>query len=545
MTNATTPPLDPRTPVIIGAGQFTHRAETLDEALEPAALIEFAVRAAADDAGLDGPPAADVLRVVCQFSWRYGNLPRFVAARLGIEPRLQYTTEGGNTPQSLLNTTAAEIQRGDLDVAILTGGEAFRTRMRARKQGVDLPWPKSPEGDEPEVIGGDLTIVNEAERSLGVWLPVQVYPMLETALRASNGRDVDTHQAHVGELWSGLSRVAATNPYAWHRTARSPEEITTVGPNNRMIGQPYPKLMNSNNDVDMAAAIIICSAEAATRLGVDRDRWVFPLAGADCHEHIAISVRDRLDRTPAIEIGGRAALELAGLGIDDVSLIDLYSCFPSAVQLGARSLGIDLTSRQWSRTGGLTFAGGPWHNYVMHAIATIVGELRERPGERGFVWGNGGLVTKHSFGVYATEPPTNGFRSADPQPEIDRLPQRALADPADAAGPATVESYVVMHDATVRPRGVRHLSSRRRPPSVGRIAGRHDDGGPHRRRMGGPNGHPRHRPRHPRVTVVSETIVTRQPSTMSLPARVPWSGQLATRYASVSGIAALVTRLGS
>ncbi|MEO1055625.1 MAG: acetyl-CoA acetyltransferase [Actinomycetota bacterium] len=447
MTNTTASPLDPRTPVIIGVGQFTHRAATLDEAFEPAALIEFAVRAAAEDAGLDGPPAADVLRVVCQYSWRYGNLPRFVAARLGLEPRLQYTTEGGNTPQTLLNTTAAEIQQGDLDIAILTGGEAFRTRMRARKEGVELPWPKSPADDAPELIGGDLTIVNEAERSLGLWMPVQVYPMFESALRAASGRDIEEHQAYLGGLWSGLSAVAAANPHAWQRTARAAEEITTVGPSNRMIGLPYPKLMNSNNDVDMAAAVIVCSVDAATRLGVPRDRWVFPLAGADCREHVAISVRDRLDRTPAIEVGGRAALDLAGLGIDDVSLIDLYSCFPSAVQLGASSLGIDVSdpSRPWSRTGGLTFAGGPWHNYVMHAIATMVRELREHPGENGLVWGNGGLVTKHSFGVYGTAPPAGGFRHVNPQPEIDRLPTRELADADDAAGPAVIESYTVMH----------------------------------------------------------------------------------------------------
>ena len=440
--------IDPRTPVIVGAGQFTHRAASIADAYEPAALIEFAVRAAADDAGLDGPPEVDALRVVCQYSWRYGNLPRFVAARLGIDPHLQYTTEGGNTPQWLLNATAADIQRGDLDIAVLAGGEAFRTRMRARKEGVELPWPKSPEGDEPELIGSGLKIVTEAESELGLWMPVQFYPMFETALRAAAGRDVESHQAHLGQLWSGLSTVASNNPYAWLREERTPEDITAVGPQNRMIGLPYPKLMNSNNDVDMAAALIVCSAEAAERLGIPRDRWVFPLAGADCHEHIAVSVRDRLDRTPAIEIGGRAALELAGLGIDDVGLIDLYSCFPSAVQLGASSLGIatDDPLRPWSRTGGLSFAGGPWHNYVMHAIATIVGELRDRPGERGFVWGNGGLVTKHSFGVYGTEPPRGGFRLADPQPEIDRLPRRDVADGAAAAGAATIESYTVMFD---------------------------------------------------------------------------------------------------
>ncbi len=440
--------VDPRTPVIVGVGQYVHRAASLDDAREPAALIEEAVRAAVGDAGLGTPPPADVLRIVRQYSWRYGNLPRVVADRLGIEPRLQYTTDGGNTPQSLVNRTALEIQRGDVDIAILAGGEAFRTRMRARREGVELDWPIGDPHDEPEVIGGELNMVSDAEKAHGVGMPVQVYPMFETALRAASGRSVEQHQAFLGTLWSSLSEVAARNPHAWIRESKTPAEITEVSPRNRMIGLPYPKLMNSNNDVDMAAAVIMCSAQSAQDLGVPRDRWVFPHSGADCHEHTFVSVRDRFDRTPAIEIGGSEALRLAGVDIDDVSVIDLYSCFPSAVQLGAASLGIDLTdsSRQWSRTGGLSFAGGPWNNYVMHAIATLVSDLRDRPGERGLVWGNGGLATKHSFGVYSTEPPETPFRHADPQARIDALARRELALPVDAAGAATIEAYTVMFD---------------------------------------------------------------------------------------------------
>jgi acetyl-CoA C-acetyltransferase len=127
-----------------------------------------------------------------------------------------------------------------------------------------------------------------------------------------------------------------------------------------------------------------------------------------------------------------------------VGLVDLYSCFPSAVQLGAQSLGLSL-DRQLTRTGGLSFAGGPWNNYVMHAIATMVGELRAVPGERGLVWANGGYATKHSFGIYSTAPPVGGFTSDSPQEEIDSLPHRDLAEPADAEGPATIEAYTVMH----------------------------------------------------------------------------------------------------
>jgi acetyl-CoA C-acetyltransferase len=429
--------------VIIGVGQYVHRAESLDDALEPVALMERAVLAASADAELDGPPAADALRVVSQLSWRYGNTPRFLAERLGIDPhRLDYTTMGGNSPQSLVNATAIDIQAGEIDIAILAGGEATRTRLRARKAGVELDWPKAEPGDEPTIIGEELEMNLEAETTRGLYLPVQIYPMFETAIRAAAGRTVDAHRDHLGHLWSDLSQVAARNPYAWIQEAKTPAEITTVSENNRMIGLPYPKLMNSNNDVDMAAAVIMCSVEAARRMGVPEDRWVFPHAGTDCHEHNYVSHRETFTRTPAVEIGGHLALELAGIDIDDVAIIDLYSCFPAAVQLGAQSLGIDLR-RQWSRTGGLTFAGGPWNNYVMHAIASVVTDLRERPGEFGLVWANGGYATKHAFGIYSTMPTPN-FRHDKPQSRIDALPRRELAPPADAAGAATVEAYTVM-----------------------------------------------------------------------------------------------------
>lgn len=228
------------------------------------------------------------------------------------------------------------------------------------------------------------------------------------------------------------------------------EEILRVSPDNRMIGLPYRKVMNSNNQVNMAAALLMCSAERAASLGVPRDRWVFPLSGTDCHEHQYVSNRWSFAETPAVRRGGELALNLAGVGIDDVSLIDLYSCFPSAVQLGAASLGLGVT-RQLTLTGGLSFGGGPWNNYVMHAIATAVSRLRAAPDDRAFIWANGGFATKHAFGVYATKPPSDGFRYASPQAEIDVLPRRELALGDDAAGNATIEAYTVMHDRDGRP----------------------------------------------------------------------------------------------
>ncbi len=440
--------LDPRTPVIVGGGQYLHRADGVDDALEPTALMERAIDAAATDAGLAGPPAVDSIRVVSLFSWRYGNPAWVLADRLRLTPaELAYTSAGGNTPQSLVNTTALDLAAGRLDAAILVGGEAWRTRTRARRDGIALDWSTAPADLAPVMIGVDLDMTHPAEAERGVYLPVQIYPMFETAIRAASGRTPDDHLDAVCELWAGFSEVAAKNPYAWLRDVKSAEEIRTISPANRLVGLPYRKYMNSNNDVDMAAALIMCTADTARRLGVAEDRWIFPHAGTECHEHPYVSNRDTFARTPAIEIGGRRVLELAGLGLDDIALVDLYSCFPSAVQLGAQSLGLPLTdsTRPLTRTGGLCFAGGPWNNYVMHAIATVVAELREQRDASAFIWANGGYATKHAFGVLATTPPPAGFRHDEPQAEIDALPSRPLAESGDAAGPVTIEAYTVMH----------------------------------------------------------------------------------------------------
>jgi acetyl-CoA C-acetyltransferase len=69
--------------------------------------------------------------------------------------------------------------------------------------------------------------------------------------------------------------------------------------------------------------------------------------------------------------------------------------------------------------------------------------LRADPGSKGLVTANGGFLTKHAFGVYSTEPPAGPFRPEDPQEQVDALPRREVR--IDHEGPATIESYTVMH----------------------------------------------------------------------------------------------------
>jgi acetyl-CoA C-acetyltransferase len=212
-----------------------------------------------------------------------------------------------------------------------------------------------------------------------------------------------------------------------------------------MVCFPYPKRMCANIDVDQCAAVLLCAYEAARAAGVPDERMVFLHAAAEAHDHWFVTQRRSLDASPGIEAAGAAALEAAGLGIDDVAHLDLYSCFPSAVQIGRDALGIETgDSRPLTVTGGLGFAGGPVNNYPTHGIATMVEVLRDRPGDAGLTTALGWYVTKHAVAVWSTRPPRTPFRCIDAQAAVDAQPGREVAGLAD--GEVTIEATSVAFD---------------------------------------------------------------------------------------------------
>ena len=391
--------IDPRTPILVGQAQVAQHIDNLESAAGPIELMSQAVRAALADAGIQNAGTTnattlDALRVVRSLSTRNTNPAQDIATTLGISAN-EYglTPHGGNMPQYLVNSAALQIRDDGAQMIVLTGGESFRSRRRARAAQMTLPWMEQHDGEAPTALGEDLVMNHEIELAHKIMLPIEIYPMFETALRYRDKRTVADHQKYISELWARFSDVAATNPHAWIQQRYTAQAIRTPTSDNRMIGFPYTKLMNSINDVDMAAALVMCSVERAEALGIARDKWIFLHAGTDCHEHNFVSHRYSFTDTPAIRIGGQRVLALAEKSIDEIENLDLYSCFPSAVQLGAESLGVSL-DRQLTCTGGLSFAGGPFNNYVMHAIATVMNDLRNAPNELGLVWANGGYTTK-------------------------------------------------------------------------------------------------------------------------------------------------------
>jgi acetyl-CoA C-acetyltransferase len=465
--------LDPRTPVIVGVGQVNDPAT---DAPEPVALLAEASRRAITDSGEGRLAAAiDSVRVVCLLSWRYRDPGALVATEIGASPRhTSYSTEGGQTPQVMLDRAATDIQQGRADVVLLGGAEAWRTRMAYRRRGERPAWTRQADDVTPsEIEGAPLEMTNETEQERGVVMPVQVYPLFESALRYASGRSLQQHTDHIAGLWAEFSQVAATNPNAALPEALSPDYIARAGPDNRMIGFPYTKLLNSNNSVNQAAALVLCSLGRAQSLGIAADRVIFPVAASEATDTPYVSNRGGLASSPAIRAAREALCEAAGIGIDDVRHVDIYSCFPSAVQVSAGELGLGL-DRPLTVTGGMTFAGGPWNNYVTHSIATMVEVLRQDPGTLGLCTANGGLLTKHALGVYSSRPSPAGFRVARPE-----VPGGGLVRPVEdsqATGQAVIEAYTVMHDqggepetaiiTALLPSGARTWRTSRRPDMV-------------------------------------------------------------------------------
>ena len=432
---------DDRNPVIVGVGQFKQQLEDVSLAEEQYVLMEQALRLAADDAGAP-KLLTDIDRLlVIGGMWSYPDPGRLIADAVGSSnARTFLTAMGGNMPQATVSDCCERIAAGEMDIAAVVGGEAVYSKNKLRKLGKDLS-KSGVDLEKAERFGENVSMSSQHERDNGFLMPTQIYPLFESAIRAHRKETHYEHRMRISSLWEGFNRVAAVNEHAWVQTPMTAEEIMEPTADNRMVGYPYTKAMNANSFVDFGGAIIICSVTKARSLGIDSDNWVFPHSAADGHATFLFSERDNFHESPAIRVTSKRCLELADISIDNVGPMDLYSCFPSVVQITMNELGID-PERAATTTGGLSFFGGPMNSYVIHAIASTIDEIR-KTGEFGFVHANGGYATKHACAVYHNEPPKGQFRRMNVQEEIEASPKREVEE--NPIGKSVVEAYTVLH----------------------------------------------------------------------------------------------------
>lgn len=447
--------LDPsRIPVLVGIGQSIERDGVTD-------AVDLASRAA-NAAFEDAPGLADRIQRLTMVGVSFspiGLAPATeVAESLGLaNAERETTTPGGNSPQWLMNRACHAIARGELETTLIVGAEATRS-MRLADPDSDFlraaTQDRSAEtGKRDPIVGASIRgMLGKAEIDAMLLRPADTYPVFESALAAKLHSTPDESRARIAAFMSRSSEVAAKNPFAWFQQVRSAQEIAEPSPANRVTAEPYTKCMNSFANVDQGSALLVTTLALAQQAGL-ADQCVFAWSGASNSEPVP-SARRELGGSPAIRAAARASFKAAGLGLDDIDFIDLYSCFPVAVEIGAAEIGLALDdARGLTQTGGMSFFGGPGNNYTSHGIAAVALRLREAGGSRrfGYVSGNGGVLSKHSLGLYGSEPPARGFVLADTAAEQAEIDASALEVVHEADAEAKVDGSTVIYDRAGNP----------------------------------------------------------------------------------------------
>lgn len=450
--------LDPRTPVLVGAGQSRDPIDGPGyRRLSPVDLAAEAARSALAGTGAD--PAAiaaaiDTVAAIRQFEISvpgatppFGgsdNPPRSVAARIGADPRraiLEVT--GGQGPQHLVTELAGAIRTGDAEVVLVCGAEAMST-VRHLTGGPDVP-------DWTETVGGPLEdhgfglkgLITSYQVAHGLFDAPAQYALFENARRARLGLGRAEYASAMGALFAPFTEVAKANPYAAAPVSRTADELATVTERNRIVVEPYPRLLVARDTVNQGAAVLLMSVARARELGVPEDRWVFLHGSADVTAPTLLD-RENLSDARASVLAVREALSAAAIGVEDLTHLDLYSCFPVAVSTICDGLGLaEDDPRGFTVTGGLPYFGGPGNNYSLHAIAEIHARCRAEPGTFGLVGANGGVLSKYSVGVYATTPAPWRPGTGEAQRAVDGRPRHPVTEQADGA--AVIETWTVTH----------------------------------------------------------------------------------------------------
>jgi acetyl-CoA C-acetyltransferase len=444
---------DPKAPCIIGVARHTWHPEDVgpEGAPEPLVLWEHVARAAATDAGnpalveqVDG-----INLVYCQ-TWQYDDAVARLAERLGADPKQRsYSGIGGTRGQQLVDEVAERMLRGEQDLALVASAEALATQRAYKKRGERAPYSFKPDDKRPFPWESPLDPVELAHDVMQAWLTFAIF---ENGRRGYLGAELEPYRTRLGEMFAPMTEIAAANPEAWYRVRRDVDDLVTVRPDNRMVGYPYTKYMVSVMDVDMAAALIIATHERADALGIPAERRVYLRGWCYATDPVLVAAHSDMWRSPAMAASSAEALKGAGIGIDDVAHIDLYSCFGSSLHFAADALGISpLDPRGLTVTGGLPYHGGPASGYLVHSIGKMAERLRADPDAYGLVSGVGMHMTKHVYGVYSTKPgPVSPPEFAARQAKLDDTGTRAVAP--EFQGDAVVVAYSVIHERDGAPR---------------------------------------------------------------------------------------------
>lgn len=439
-----------RTPVLVGVGIATRREDDFTKALEPMDLMLEAVAAAGKDCGAPSLLQDTQYIAVPRGRWKYSDPAGEIASTIGASATTVLATVGV-LQQTLIGEACRRIAEGECHTTLVTGADAGYRLLRAKIAG-EWAEERSQETAPDILLAPKEELRHPVEKRAGLVMPVGLYALMESAYRAKRGWTVSEHRDRMAAMLANCSQIAAANPHAWNREPASASRIRDAWERNPMQAFPYTRAHCSTWNVDQAAALLFCSAERASDLGIPKERWIYPLASTESNHMVPVSARVDLATCPGAEIASKAALEAGDLTAKDVDLVELYSCFPLAIETYADALGLPHT-RDLTVTGGMPFAGGPYNNYVFQATCRAAELLRKGNGQTALISSVSGILTKQGFGLYSTSPGPNGFVHEDVTTAVaDEMGTREVAD--SYSGPATIAGYTVLHGRGETSRGL-------------------------------------------------------------------------------------------
>jgi acetyl-CoA C-acetyltransferase len=426
--------VDPRQPVLVGLG-------TTNESAPIAELMIEAVRRAATDAGEPRLLGAIDRIVYTQGSWRLTDPGRSVSGRIGAHDARTVLAEVGVSQQEVINYALSAVASAECNAVAVVGAEA---RAWEREGGVEVDDEAGP---PDEVLKRPPEFIAPIEIAAGlVWPVIQQYAVIENALAAAEGLSSQTQREQIADLWSRFNEVATRNPDAAFGAPQSALEIATPGPGNRPLAYPYNLQHSTQWTVDQSSALLICSVEFANQMAIPRSSWLFPHVALHCSEAVTLTARRRLHTWPAMGVLGKAAESHLGVALRDLQLAEVYSCFPAAVRVQQRELGLDPSGTP-TLTGGMAFSGGPFNHYVLQSLVTLGRRLRDEPGELGLVTTVSGMLSKPGLAVWSAMPPRQDTLLAD-MATVARAATEVLPVPDEPPARqtvATVASFTVTY----------------------------------------------------------------------------------------------------
>ena len=387
--------------VVVGISAIQQKGnfENLDEALH---LMDKAVKEALSDSGNEHvKDYIDEIRIPKGF-WRYRDPGKWIARNNNFKNiPTTYVTKIGVLQQNLINEACQKIETGEINASIILGGEARFKQLRAVIEKKEYFETKLDENPDFYIKAKEDLYGDEELAELGA-MAVGYYATMETAIRKNDGEGIEEHQNNIALMYEEFSKIASENKDGWLNHPYAKEDILETSKKNKMLAYPYNKLHCTSWNVNQSAAIIICSEELANELEIDNKKRVYPISSSENNHMIAIQQRPKLYESLGMTYAANSINKMIERLDIKLDAYDLYSCFPAAIKMFTKSIGLDSEIPK-TVTGSMPYAGGPLNSFVIHSTVKMIQKIRALEVEYGLITGVSGMMTKQSFCVWGKE----------------------------------------------------------------------------------------------------------------------------------------------